>query len=284
MAEGEFKVTMFINTGKWGWSETLYTEQSSMDDAEEETRLLVEKRGALLLPHNAFTFPGFEIPAVRITELTNPPKSRIIHNPDWQGFQDEKAVTDEWDYRDMPFMALNIAAYAGNDYQRTIQMRGLPEAAITNKLKNKDELGKWGEKLEEYKDYLILSSWGMRVSQRAPANPLYKVDVATLNGALVTLTAPGHTIAVDDKIKIVGLPKNHPLKGLQKVWHIDGADIQIINADVTELTYGGGWEVQKDVKEVIGFTRLENVRASKRDTGRPFGSPVGRQKNRCDNA
>lgn len=261
-----FRVTMFMSSGRYGWSETHFTNASSIQNAKAQLNALMAKR-TLILANQANMDYGrvsdelvFRDSEVIVVNLGNQPGNS----------------GDE----DLPATSLDVRLEGSSRNRRTLSLRGIPDVVVVEGGQFRPIfLPQWFGRLSDYMLLLTnpLSPFGIRaVDKTAPSGSIAAAAGLNQNYIEVTTTAAhGQTGTWPVVIRGRGIPV--ALQGRHAAYTTAPDKFQIISPyKLTTYTGFGTW--QKLVYEFKAYTDFAILRVLKRNTGRPSVLPRGRRR------
>lgn len=266
---GQFKVTIFNSVRQ----DKLGGYGISFWNTLNDGNTVVTMARALGSAYNEVTGGQTVVNYVRIADLQNFRAVQVI-----EGLTSEGPLLGNGTDSDYITSGL-LLRLANGRYTVNLWMRALWDAVI-------DKGGRyvpvplWREKFLAFTAILKLASngWAMRcVSKDTPI-----INVTAFDGATGIVTAPGHTYANGQQVRISRM-KGFPTAN--KVWRITNVSIPsgtftlVGWAPVTGL-YGGHGTSTLQVYTFLGIQSAEVIRATSHRAGRPFGLLGGRRKRR----
>lgn len=267
-----FKATWFFELGCMGWSESLYKEATLHSFAMQEAQLYRAKRVTMLSAPAVMTFIRVSDTAIQGDALLVPvsPKdgsSFALESPSdaaWQSVLVRMSTQDQLNRRNM-------------------FLRGIPDAQAGNRV----NFGPGGLKLSE--NFVTrFKLWAKLLSDRqwkflgVDTFEQFKniTNITTvLPGVPIILTVDAHGYADGDKVLVRNVAG---LKGINTQWFITVPSanlISLVNSE-NEVTgvhkFGGQVRLTKLTDHLIEKSSV--IKLTHRQTGRPFGLPVGRRK------
>lgn len=276
VANPNLKLTMFFESGKQGWSETIYSNKHASVSAllTLAPQIVLLRRG-ILCPPAACTF-------VRVNDVDHPRISDGIEYTTTQGAGTRAGQPD--DLRSGVEVRLNVA----DGYRRSLLIRGLSEND-TGGTAIAGMSAPGVAALKAYMDFITGASaspgrFVMGIHRQVLTNPSAILAVTSSTQTVsITVSAPNWALLMAGAriIRIKGAKGDRGINGL---WKGDAGsvspDIKIVGAFNT-----GPWVSGTGVAYTWGFT-LDDVTSYKiwddggRKVGRPFGADRGRRSNR----
>lgn len=272
MATAYYKVILFMNHPRGGWSETYYTQSTSVQSASTDAFRLAKKRGTLLAPPS-------QLVAYRVGEEGNPRNTELVgvDVPNFSGI----ATADS----DTPWQAVLLRMSAvGTGYKRPLYIRGIPDRYYDVAEPVNLVYSAWLNQLNNvFRPELVSGSWWVKGRQKG--SPTNKVPIVTWDATTqedLTLVGqstpsglkPGDFVQI---YKLKGLPQ---APGLTQVAFADPALLTFklrLHTPLNFLYAGNGYYIKyAPAYNVITSTNLGDV--VHRDTGRPFGEQRGRRR------
>lgn len=260
-----FACTMFFEGGKFGWSETLYRDVATHDQAMLDLQVLAGVR-KLCLPH------AYQLVSLKVSEVHTPGdvKLLVMTGKDRDG-KLAGGTADE------PWQGFLIRQEATNQVaNRYIILRGvydseLGEANVAAQFATPEPLG------NPYINYFnAMKGWKfIGVDKTVAAVAVTNVTIGNLT-KVITVTAAGHGLTTGDYTLLKDVQGVRDAKGKHRVIVTDANTFTLKDLAVnTGDTYlqGGTSRREKLILMTIGDSQY--VRPSHRQTGRPSDSPRG---------
>lgn len=268
-----FRVTYFFTGGKYGWSETYYRTSDNFDLVPPVAEALgVRRRGVLV--------QQYTLEAYRISQEGVFRDSKVFYvNPGaGVGLYPASATTAQ-----QPFDALLCRFEASQFHRRQLYLRGIPV----------DVLDPYGAYLQvpPFNDAIVLffnllkaSPWQVRIPDPVQT-PVTIKTLVVRNGDPrfldITVDPPIPGAAINQVYKVLKVTSP---RGASKLWRLDS----VSNGGATmglgpnKFPLVGVWNGQGSLTGqylYVGsnITGTDVVRGVRKSTGRPFGSPVGKQ-------
>lgn len=265
-----FRVSFFFQQGadlNTGWSANFW-------NTSTDFTALVPIAGALRDALNAFTGTGTLPVATRIADLSGFRQAQLIrHNytlPD---------SPSKPEYSDFPDTAVLVKLLGDNKVVVHQWIRGLREAQLDNQFGKLSFRTVDVNRFNTIRSLLLNSSYGWTLRVRDPLQPLKDIKNISSNG-IVTVTGHGY-----EDLSIVRISRCKGMLYANNKWKITD-----ITADTFQLI---GWQtalvdgpylgngkvrllkiINTPIKDVVA------ARASRHESGRPFGLRGGRRKRR----
>ncbi len=265
-----YKCTFFFNHPRAGWSETYYTNQTSLNAASNFAGSLGVKRTQLLCPPATWE-------AVRVANDANPRETLTA------AFVSTRYTSVEMS--DTPWQAALIrlvSQFAG--VKRQLYMRGIPDEIWDTQSPNNATRLDWESLLKNtFFPQVVNNNWFIKTRTRPSA--LNKVPIATWlptpNEHESTITFnPATAIIAGDKLQIYNVKGFPAAPGIVNVTSSVplGGSARIQLHTPNDFTYiGQAYFVKYDPQYLlIDFAQLGPI--VHRDVGRPFGLQRGRRR------
>jgi len=250
------KMTMIFNFGTFGWTESFYSLSNNLDTVEDVLRGLAAFRKDL-------GHPNAEIKFLRWGPVDQPNLTR---------FESAGLKAPPQDGADVPWNAVLARMTTATGRRRMQQFRGMKDLLFRNGALDPD--GDFFAAAAGLKNYLIANS--ICIQTIDPANTLK--DVSSVSSLGLVTTAVAHGLSPEQIVKFF------------RTYSIDGVLISgtfRVSTVPTATTFTvAGWD--PDLVVTKGRVRrlsyiydpindVQYLRASKRDTGRPFALSRGRR-------
>lgn len=261
-----YRLQWFFTQNKWGWSETHAINVGDINLAFTRGEDYVTNRVGML-GSQAF------IRYIRASDVAISGDARVksIATNSQQG----KLAGDS----DIPNTSIDIRLDATDVQRRTMYLRGQPDDVVrgggifTPSADFNLAYGQWRQWM------LTQSGLGMVHLDRNVARRDI-TSVAVAGGVTTVTTAVAHTYGTLDKIRIRG---GFGMVGLNGIWTIQvtSPTTFILIGAAPVGTYIGGATSQLRLYTFTPYSRIEIIRATRRNTGGPFDRPVGRRRRRA---
>jgi len=262
------RTTFFFEDGKYGWSESYFSQPASVQAARAAALLIAPKRIALL-----GTGPVFA--AIRVSDADIERDSLITLAADIPTGKDRREEAS-----DVPYSSWLCQLSNGTRYKRPLYLRGCPDIDITDP-EDAAAHGVFKKAWAAYVAALIAGGYMLRVLLRGTDNPSKKITDVFGDAAGFKVTTAAHGLVNNDVVRISGVKGSTVPKGKYTVRKVDDDNFVALHLPApgaVGYTGGGEW-----TKQIIGFKPVTEgiiVRQTRRATGRPFDSPHGRRKAR----
>jgi hypothetical protein len=269
-----FRVTQFFTGGKYGWSESYYRTANSFDEVPPLAVTLGERRRACLTQQ-------FALEAYRISQegIFRDAKVFLVDPGAGVGLYPATSLT-----AGEAFLALLCRFEATQLHRRQLYLRGIP-SEVVDPYGTYVQVGAFNIAISAFFSLLRSSPWQIRIPDpvQTPVNitglTVRNVDPRFLD-IVVDPPIPGAIIGQTYKVLRVSSPK-----GAAKTWRlasIAGAGAQL-GLGPNKVPLVGDWSGRGTLTGQYLFigsniTGTDVVRGVRRDTGRPFSSPVGRRR------
>lgn len=282
------KVILFAHQGGLGWEEIFYHDYADpeFDDLRDPIQNLLNNRREISPPSVTFEY-------IRVSDDVIRGDSRLF--TDMVPRQGRFTSGPAGNATSPAFVALLLRIESTTLYRRSLELRGLPAAYVTDPflptaisaitgggiwLTNLANLGKTLAKNTPSNSQG--QNWAIKAQTKAPGNPEYRVTNVALdvpNRRYILTTAPAPvTLAAGDKVRCLRLRQYPGLSGAKYVVAQAGATVTV---QVFETPVDPGVEprglLQKEVMGSQLITATIPRRWAHRDTGRPFPSGAGRR-------
>lgn len=273
MPDTLFKGQMFMQQGRVGWSDTFFSNNPGLNQAQaiaSLTRVAEARRQLMCTSKLEVTTQdtGTEISFLRVSDEKVFRDGRVVE-VSMPGTIDEQASS--------PHICPVIRGYVSPTVWRALYLTGTPakyfhgtEFKPTNA---------WKTALTNYKNVLNVEQWGVRYDNVAYRVAGYRIQSATYDGTTgkwtfgVLWANPGGEFVVD--IRGIKAPKG--LNGVFDALSVGPGLIQIQKRLPGGVWDGSGWAHMPNY--IVGaFSDLVIVKGGRKKRGRPFGLSVGRQR------
>lgn len=269
-----FRVTYFFSGGKYGWSESYYRTADSFDLVVPVAQTLGERRRGVLTSQ-------FTLEAYRISQegVFRDAKVFLVNPGAGVGLYSSTALT-----AGEAFLALLCRFEATQLHRRQLYMRGIP-TDVVDPYGVYQQVPLFNNAIVSFFDLLRNSPWQLRIPDpvQTPVN-ITALAVRPADPRFLDLTidpAIGGA-AVGQVYKVLGVSSP---RGASKLWRLSsvGGGGTLFGLGPNRFPLVGVWSGAGTVTGsylYVGanITGTDVVRGVRRDTGRPFGSPVGRRK------
>lgn len=252
-----FKATMFFEQGATGWSESFYKDASSEVAIHADARDLASIRMGC---GNAILFCTF----IRVEDIAAPGTASL---------KEVNLRPKNLFPADTPWQSLLIRILATDGSRRMFLMRGMPDIMIFN-----GEFAPTAEytaKLNLFLNALAVLSWRLKVVKKS--NLLLNVASVSTAGLMETVTP--HSLTINSVVRFHRTydTDGHLVSGDYRVSAVPTTTTaNLVNwSNVRSVTTGKVRKFEEDYPAISG---AEIRRAAKRNTGRPFGLPLGRRR------
>lgn len=266
-----FKVNLFFEGRRWGWSETYYAEYADVPAVVASTLDLIPLRVAMLGGDVALGEPRLKRFRISDVEIARDSTVRVV--PPANG-----APSTPIDTADNPNLALNVRCEAGPGYRRQLYLRGNPDKVVKNMIyvADADFIPRFGE----FKTFMLTRQWGI-LGISVPAIPLAILNVVQDDGQRVVVSTVGnHGLSVGNTVRIVSAPGTTGVRGNRTVFSVNSLDSFTYIGTAIGL-YRGGGTLYKRTPALKRFTNMEIEEVTHRITGGPTNRPVGRRRRRA---
>lgn len=263
------RTTFFFTDGKYGWSETFFSQPEGLAEAKAKALVLARSRFALLGQGPVFS-------GIRVSDDDVQRDSLIV-------LANEIPVDKvrPSDASDVPYSSLLLRWNSGSLYWRQHYCRGVPDVDITDP----EDLGSKASLIKGFglfKKAILEGQYRLKVTLRGAENPPIVITAIAADAFGWDITAPGHGLIDDAQVRISGATGDNMPRGVYRVKVIDGNNFTALKTPPAgPVFYTGGGKVHKILRAYKLITDGQIVRQTHRDTGRPFDSPRGRRRRRA---
>jgi len=262
------RATFFFKQRKWGWSESLFSTRADRQPALDDAIAYLPIRVALNGVDTTCEY-------IRISDDLIKRDSLIFAPPT----EDQKARSITVGESDIPNTCIVMRMQSSPTGRRTLSMRGIPDRIVTDGGLFTPG-GAWNGAFLRWRNEIISGRWGIKVKDQAQP----QVNITGIAWDQPSLTT---TITFDNNIGIgtgeyVQLGGQLPTNLLRGIFKVTAAGLNFVKVRTPFLVpaYTGFAWGRKVVYSVAAITSCVALRASHRNAGRPFDSPVGRRRGR----
>lgn len=270
-----FKIDFLFRHALGGWSETYYTEETTIGSASINAFILAPLRGKLL-------GVGADLVAYRTSDVGISGDSEVTNNPTYTRLLPNAKS-------DTPWQTALVRLNATPIYRRHLALRGIPDLVYEPvTAQERTDSANWFQSLKN--DFIArlsndVAHWKERVHLRSSDNlPRKILQIAPGAGRFVlTLNTPFEGLVVGDFLRILKIREYPNLAGSFPVLAFSSVapwTVDIAFNDPTTLTYRHKAEARIDIIGYKQITGGDFVRFSSHRVGRFFGQSVGRRKRR----
>jgi hypothetical protein len=179
------------------------------------------------------------------------------------------------DTADVAYSALLIRMESSSLYRRLMYMRGCPDAMIVNPPGPRPTKA-WLDAYEEWANELNKGAWGFKALLKEGPNAPRFINgmVVVANQTVVQVT--DHTFKPGDMVRIESVKGASVPRGVYAVDPINPTSFSLRGAPLG-LSYDRGGTYQAQVRGIVPIVNVLVRGQTRRATGRPFDSPVGRR-------
>lgn len=271
-----YKLTYFFQQDKYGWSETFYIEAVNLDAAKTvaTANSVVNARAALLAQNSALGIVNPSIEAVRISNIAVKRDAALY-------YLNVLGTYTTAGYADFPNTAIlvSIKGKAPGDtaerYRRSLYLRGQPDTLVINGGQF-NPIGTWVANFNAWGSAIRAAGFGMMAKNVAPV-PIVNSGMVNVGSDLEITTLVDHGFSVGDLVQIAGVLPKDIINGEFQVIPTSSTKYKILGVNIVGTPTWYGTSAKRTVSFIPFSSQLIN-RVGHRDTGRPFDTPVGRQR------
>lgn len=281
---GQMRCTMFFEDGKYGWSETYWSNTDTPQAATSLFIILAKLRWKLLGSGPNITYlrtsDDLVLRDADITVLDFNAQNAGIDkiDPDF-GLVKGKINRAVDTPSDVPYSAILVRMSSGTLGHRMMYLRGAPDELIIDPAGPKQNQA-WKTAFANWQTELQSGRWYWVGQNRNPlVNPFKLVTAVDTAPAHAVFTVPAHGFVTGQFVQASAFVGTNMPKGNYTVTFLTADTLSL-----KEYIQGGnaiyirGGRFQANVKGLIGITAVLIRGETHRNTGRPFDSPVGRRR------
>lgn len=264
-----YKVTLFFEMGKFGWSESLLNSAGDHTTALQRANQLLQVRSPIMAKEVACTY-------IRVSDIAIKGDSRISI-PVAGGVKGMLGLT-----ADAPWNAALVRCDAGALYRRSLWVRGVTDQQVhvspTGQLVFDHALQQaaW----DAFRAEIVNGNWAMQALDKAAPGGL--IANATTVAPIVCTSVGNHNLASGDKVTISNGKGMVYINGVWRITKLTDTTFSLNDSDPPALPLyqlaTANW--RKHVPSVQDIDKCEVIRLVHRQTGRPFDSSRGRRSKR----
>lgn len=268
------RMSIFLQQDNSGWSETHFVPSTIGVDADAFFR---ERADNYVNVRRPLMHRGVEITGVRYADLTNPRKVLLFT---YQGKVGQyPGTSDEDDLADQPFVSLLTRFNLANGGLRRIYLRGIPDRVTLSNSKT-IVTAAFLRRFQDYIDYITGNAY-----YGYPLTPSLNVQrpilgfLVNAGNVRVNIDTTG---LVDGERMILARAITEP--DMNRTWRVlvtDSGEVKLVGAatTLTAINWEGGTGYMATRRHELSLiVSGVQVRITKHNAGRPFGTPRGRSR------
>lgn len=265
------KASLFFQASNFGWSENYYRVSTSRED-------LLTAVGKVLISRSQMLGDGADLVYIRVSDI-DVFRDVEIARTEGAGMKHSGIGPS-----DSPWNGILVRCFAGDQSWRNQIFRGVPDATITFPW-DPGAHADWINALTAFTSKLQAQAFGNLTIAQGGLNAPQPINgiVANPAGGLDLSMPVGFAPVPGETVKITGNKAlTNKLHGPYQVFSINLATGTMNIRSKSGPVLPGGLIAfgfaQRQTKTILPFSSFVPINPSKRKTGRPFGSPVGRSK------
>lgn len=264
------RCTFFFGLDQEGWSETYFGDFADVDSAKDAAGILAELRRAMLT-EDCFLV-GWRISQ---EDIKRDARLQIKTDPRNGPFRNTVPI----------FTAVDVRMESTSLYRRTLYVRGLPRDVAGQPSFNPS--GPWMTRFTSFANELTRtanhpSTWGIKVLKQLPVGINITAAARLVAPGRVTLSQIAdwdQTVFKPGKRVIVNAPRGTDMRGQAVIDSFPGTkDMTVRFPRYIAKEWIPGMSARLVDYELKYFDKIFVRGLTHRDTGRPFGLPVGHQR------
>lgn len=265
-----WKSQMYFVFGETGWSETIYSENDTIDnvfkalDALAPSRAFILAKGVVIEPERA------RLSYFRVSKIGTPHLSQIK-----RVVADHPAMTESG-RPDMPWTGIKCSLFGAAGGRRIYTIKGIPDSQTTTPWEAPPG-GSLEIAINQYLTALAAAPWRMQIYD--PAVPLRAIQsmAVSANGTIV-VTDAAHGLSTGNLIRWYRVDATgHCFRGHARVRVLTADTFEVPKSNVKTLVFNNG----QYAKVQYAYTNINHFsidRKGKHDVGRPFSPLRGRRR------